>query len=92
MTDGISLYTPSSVVSTGARSLCYFYGRSILEYKNGFSKALVMLDKDYSKYRKAVEAFRNKISWQNIAAKHAQLYNEIANKKASILTTVQAGR
>jgi glycosyltransferase involved in cell wall biosynthesis len=57
-----------------------------------FSKALVMLDKEYSKYRKAVEAFRNKISWQNIAAKHAQLYNEIANKKASILTTVQVAK
>lgn len=51
-----------------------------------FSKALVTLDKNYSKYRNAVEAFRRNISWQNIAAKHAQLYSSIVNKEVPIVT------
>ena len=42
-----------------------------------FSKALVILDRDYVKYINTVELFRKEISWQGIASQHAQIYSQI---------------
>jgi hypothetical protein len=50
-----------------------------------FSRALVVLDRDYTRYIKAAEAFRKKISWQSIANQHAQVYSRIAKEKKSIV-------
>jgi len=50
-----------------------------------FSRALMVLDRDYTRYIKAVEAFRKKISWQSIANQHAQVYSRIAKEKKSIV-------
>jgi hypothetical protein len=42
-----------------------------------FSKALVILDRDYVKYINTVESFRKEISWQGIANQHAHIYSQI---------------
>ena len=42
-----------------------------------FSKALVILDRDYVKYINTVELFRKEISWQSIASQHAHIYSQI---------------
>jgi glycosyltransferase involved in cell wall biosynthesis len=42
-----------------------------------FSKALVILDRDYVKYINTVELFRKEISWQGIASQHAHIYSQI---------------
>jgi glycosyltransferase involved in cell wall biosynthesis len=50
-----------------------------------FSKSLVMLDRDYTKYIKTVEAFRKEISWQTVASQHVLIYARVIKEKESII-------
>ncbi|MGA7141642.1 MAG: glycosyltransferase, partial [Nitrososphaeraceae archaeon] len=42
-----------------------------------FSKAFVKLERDYDKYENAVEIFRRKLAWKEVAKKHISLYESI---------------
>ena len=44
-----------------------------------FSKAFVKLEQDYEKYENAVEIFRKKLAWKEVAKKHISLYESIRN-------------
>ena len=50
-----------------------------------FSKSLVRLDRDYTKYINTVEAFRKEISWQTVASQHALIYARMIKEKESII-------
>jgi glycosyltransferase involved in cell wall biosynthesis len=50
-----------------------------------FSKSLVILDQDYTKYTNTVEAFRKEISWQTVASQHALIYARVIKEKESII-------
>jgi glycosyltransferase involved in cell wall biosynthesis len=42
-----------------------------------FSKAFLKLERDYDKYENAVEIFRRKLVWKEVAKKHLSLYESI---------------
>jgi glycosyltransferase involved in cell wall biosynthesis len=42
-----------------------------------FSKAFLKLERDYEKYENAVEIFRRKLVWKEVAKKHISLYESI---------------
>jgi glycosyltransferase involved in cell wall biosynthesis len=42
-----------------------------------FSKAFLKLERDYDKYENAVEIFRRKLVWKEVAKKHISLYESI---------------
>ena len=42
-----------------------------------FSKAFLKLERDYEKYENAVEIFRRKLAWKEVAKKHISLYESI---------------
>jgi glycosyltransferase involved in cell wall biosynthesis len=42
-----------------------------------FSKAFLKLERDYDKYENAVEMFRRKLVWKEVAKKHVSLYESI---------------
>jgi len=44
-----------------------------------FSKAFVKLERDYEKYENAVEIFRKKLAWKEVAKKHISLYESVMN-------------
>ncbi len=46
-----------------------------------FSKAMLYLDKNYNKYVDRVNEFRAKLSWEQIAKEHAQLYYKVLSSK-----------
>ena len=50
-----------------------------------FSKSLVIIDRDYTKYTNTVEAFRKEISWQTVASQHALIYARIIKEKESTI-------
>ena len=52
-------------------------GLTVSRSPDEFSKALVILDRDYEKYINRVESFRKEISWQSIASQHAHIYSQI---------------
>lgn len=43
------------------------------------SKAIELLDSDYSKYKKNVERFQPKLKWSTVASNHINLYQTIQN-------------
>jgi glycosyltransferase involved in cell wall biosynthesis len=63
-------------------------GIAVSRSPDEFSKALLILDRDYIKYIKTVESFRKEISWQSIASQHAQIYAQIIKVKQSIIAAV----
>jgi glycosyltransferase involved in cell wall biosynthesis len=63
-------------------------GIAVSRSPDEFSKALLILDRDYIKYIKTVESFRKEISWQSIASHHAQIYAQIIKVKQSIIAAV----
>ena len=44
-----------------------------------FSKAFVKLERDYDKYENAVEIFRRKLAWKEVAKKHISFYESLRN-------------
>jgi glycosyltransferase involved in cell wall biosynthesis len=46
-----------------------------------FSDAMLYLDKNYNKYVNRVNEFRAKLSWEQIAKEHAQLYYKVLSSK-----------
>jgi glycosyltransferase involved in cell wall biosynthesis len=46
-----------------------------------FSDAMLYLDKNYNKYVDRVNEFRAKLSWEQIAKEHAQLYYKVLSSK-----------
>jgi glycosyltransferase involved in cell wall biosynthesis len=50
-----------------------------------FSKSLVTLDRNYTKYVNRVEAFRKEISWHTVASQHALIYARTIKEKESII-------
>jgi glycosyltransferase involved in cell wall biosynthesis len=49
-----------------------------------FSKAFLKLERDYDKYENAVEIFRRKLVWKEVAKKHISLYESIMNSAEDI--------
>ena len=49
-----------------------------------FSKAFLKLERDYDKYENAVEIFRRKLVWKEVAKKHISLYESIRNSAEDI--------
>jgi glycosyltransferase involved in cell wall biosynthesis len=45
-----------------------------------FSKGLEALNKGYSEYTKAVDAFKQKLKWDYIARQHISIYDSLAHK------------
>ncbi|HEY6404998.1 MAG TPA: glycosyltransferase, partial [Nitrososphaeraceae archaeon] len=52
-------------------------GITVSRSPDEFSKALIILDRDYVKYFNTVESFRKELSWQGIANQHAHIYSQI---------------
>jgi glycosyltransferase involved in cell wall biosynthesis len=46
---------------------------------NTFAAALSELDKNYNKYRKAIEGFKKYLKWNIVARNHIELYNGISS-------------
>jgi glycosyltransferase involved in cell wall biosynthesis len=49
-----------------------------------FSKAFVKLEWDYEKYENAVEIFRKKLAWKEVAKKHISLYESVMNSSEEL--------
>ncbi len=49
-----------------------------------FSKAFLKLERDYEKYEDAVEIFRRKLVWKEVAKKHRSFYDSIMIKAADL--------
>jgi len=49
-----------------------------------FSKAFVKLERDYEKYENAVEIFRKKLAWKEVAKKHISLYESVMNSSEEL--------
>ena len=45
-----------------------------------FSRALMKLDKRYPDYIRAIDRFKEDLSWDNVAKKHASLYSQIISR------------
>jgi len=45
-----------------------------------FSRGLQNLDKNYSEYVEAVNAFKDKLKWNSVAEQHLKLYNKIISR------------
>ena len=58
-------------------------GISVRRDPNQFSRALLALEQNLEWYKNAVEIFRKKLLWQDIASKHIILYNLIVNNPNS---------
>ncbi|HJY14552.1 MAG TPA: glycosyltransferase, partial [Nitrososphaeraceae archaeon] len=52
-------------------------GITVSRSPDEFSKALIILDRDYVKYINTVESFRKELRWQDIAIQHAHIYSQI---------------
>jgi glycosyltransferase involved in cell wall biosynthesis len=61
-------------------------GITVKRTPNGFAKGLKDLDKNYTKYAAAVDAFSYKLKWDYIARQHISIYESLASK-TSISTT-----
>jgi glycosyltransferase involved in cell wall biosynthesis len=55
-------------------------GITVSRSPDEFSKALIILDRDYVKYTNTIESFRKELSWQGIANQHAHIYNQIIKR------------
>ncbi len=53
-----------------------------------FSSALMLLDKDYPNYIKAINHFKENIMWDNVVRKHIELYSHIVHRTLS--TSIQS--
>jgi glycosyltransferase involved in cell wall biosynthesis len=53
---------------------------------NAFTDALLELDRNYDKYKKAVEGFKKYLKWNIVARNHIELYNSITSS-TRILTS-----
>jgi glycosyltransferase involved in cell wall biosynthesis len=53
---------------------------------NAFTDALIELDKNYNRYKNAVEVFKKNLGWNIIASNHIEMYNDII-RPTKILTT-----
>ncbi len=49
-----------------------------------FSKAFMKLERDYKKYKNAVDIFRRKLVWKEVAKKHISLYGSIIDSSADL--------
>jgi glycosyltransferase involved in cell wall biosynthesis len=56
---------------------------------NAFTNALIKLDKDYDKYKSAVEGFKKNLRWNIIASTHIKIYRDIL-RSTKVLTKVKA--
>jgi glycosyltransferase involved in cell wall biosynthesis len=56
---------------------------------NAFTYALIELDKNYDKYKNAIEGFKKNLRWNIIASTHIKLYRDIL-KPTKILRTTAA--
>jgi glycosyltransferase involved in cell wall biosynthesis len=52
-------------------------GIAIPRNPNAFANALVQLSENYQYYRNNVKAFKDKISWDNVARMHAEVYVKV---------------
>jgi hypothetical protein len=50
-----------------------------------FSMALLKLEQELDEYRNAIKIFSKNLLWENIAKKHAVLYNLVINNPSSPL-------
>jgi glycosyltransferase involved in cell wall biosynthesis len=63
-------------------------GLTVKRNPHDFSKGLEDLDRGYSKYTKAVDAFKQKLKWDYIARQHVSIYASLAHKP-SIRTQIK---
>ncbi len=47
------------------------------------------LERDYEKYENAVEIFRKKLVWKEVAKKHISLYESISTRVADELSVLE---
>jgi glycosyltransferase involved in cell wall biosynthesis len=64
-------------------------GITVKRTSHAFTNALLELDSNYDKYKKAVEGFKKYLKWNIIARNHIELYNSITSS-ARILTSNKA--
>ena len=55
-------------------------GITVKRTPNGFAKGLKDLDKNYTKYAAAVDAFSSNLRWDYIARQHISIYESLASK------------
>ena len=54
---------------------------------NTFADSLFELDKNYDKYKNAIEGFKKYLRWDIIARNHTELYNNISSRLKCLLVT-----
>jgi glycosyltransferase involved in cell wall biosynthesis len=55
-------------------------GLTVKRNPHGFSRGLETLNRDYSKYSKEVDAFKQKLKWDYIARQHISIYESLVHK------------
>jgi glycosyltransferase involved in cell wall biosynthesis len=55
-------------------------GLTVKRNPHGFSKGLETLNRDYSKYTKALNAFKQKLKWDYVARQHISIYDSLVHK------------
>jgi glycosyltransferase involved in cell wall biosynthesis len=60
-------------------------GISVKRVPSEFSNALLMLEQNFERYRKAVEIFNKNLTWQEVAKKHILVYNLLISNPDSPL-------
>lgn len=57
-----------------------------------YSNALEMLNKNYSRYKQAVDNFKEKLDWEFVAHEHAKIYIKAVNRERKMEQTVSSRR
>jgi glycosyltransferase involved in cell wall biosynthesis len=55
-------------------------GITVKRNPHGFSRGLEALNKDYSKYAKTVDAFKQKLKWDYVARQHISIYDTLVDQ------------
>lgn len=87
MFDGLSYGLPFVATNLGFFNEFASRGLGITVNRNAaaFSKALNDLDRHYEEYSKRARAFGKELSWQEVALKHARLYNDCLKRPKQVI-------